>query len=76
MADDQIQIVAVLPGGQFFGLGLIEVNNIDVLIAFLASTDTRNGHAISPIDLRRAYDQAKNRESPRVGNNDHEADGA
>jgi hypothetical protein len=79
MADDaQIQIAAILPGGQFFGLGLIEVENADVLIAFLASHDTRDGRSISLSDLRRAYDQAANaqRQTHRGDNNDHEADGA
>lgn len=77
MADD-IQIVAILPGGQFLGLGIIEVSNVDAIIGFLASRDERVGHAISPADVRRAYDQAKaiTERATRSGNNDAEADGA
>lgn len=56
---DEIQVVAILPGGQFLGLGLIEVANVDVLIRCLVSRDERTHHAISPIDVRRAYGQAK-----------------
>lgn len=60
MADnDQIQIVAVLPGGQFFGLGLLQLSDVDILIALLASCDAPIGHPVSPIDVRRAYDQAQ-----------------
>jgi hypothetical protein len=61
MADDneQIQIVAILPGGQFLGLGLIEVTNVDVVLAYLASRDIRAGHSLSATDVRQAYDRAK-----------------
>ncbi len=77
MADEQIQIVAVLPGGQFLGLGLLELDDIDILIALLASRDARSGHAVSPIDVRRAYDQAKATQTPPArGNNDADDDGA
>lgn len=79
MADDeQLQIVAVLPGGQFFGLGLLELADIDLLIALLASRDVRSGHGVSPIDVRRAYDQAKAIQVAREqgANNDDQADGA
>ncbi len=73
MADEQIQIVAVLPGGQFLGLGLIERDNVDVLIACLASLDDHRGHALSPSDVRHAYDAAK---AARPGGNDADDDGA
>lgn len=55
----QLQIVAVLPGGQFFGLGLLALADVDILIALLASCDAPGGHLVSPIDVRRAYDQAQ-----------------
>lgn len=75
---DEIQIVAILPGGQFLGLGLIEVDNIDALIAFLASRDELGGRAITPSDVRRAFDQARDaqRRADTVGNNDADDDGA
>lgn len=78
MADDRIQLVAILPGGQFLGLGLIDVDNVDVLIAYLSSRDERGGHAISPIDVRRAYDQAKaaHARASAGGNNDADDDPA
>ena len=76
MADEHVQIVAILPGGQFLGLGLIDVDNVDVLIAYLASRDERGGHAISPIDVRRAYDHAKAHveRQAAAGNNDADDD--
>lgn len=83
VSDERVQIVAVLPDGQFFGLGLLELGDIDILIALLATRDARSGHGVSPIDVRRAYDQAKasqtalevNRQA-RGLNNDADADGA
>lgn len=76
MAEDRIQLVAILPGGHFLGLGLIDVDNVDILIAYLASRDERGGHAISPIDVRRAYDHAKARAAAAAapGNNDADDD--
>lgn len=81
--NDQIQIVAVLPGGLFFGLGLIELENVDALIACLASLDMRSGHPVSPIDLKAAYEQAKAAKASldanrlaRGINNDADDDGA
>ncbi len=76
MADDEIQIVALLPGGGFESIGLIELSNVDALIGFMASSDTRGGRSIRPSDLVEAYARAKARLEPAPGNNDGDADGA
>lgn len=57
--DEQVQIVAVLPGGGFESLGLVELQNLDAVLACLATLDTRGGHAVSLIDLKAAYQRAK-----------------
>lgn len=86
MADsDQIQIVAVMPGGGFESLGLVELGNLDAVLACLATLDTRGGHAVSLIDLQAAYQRAKDaqaglaRHRQTYGtdpNNDADDDGA
>ena len=83
MADDVIQLVAVLPGGGFESLGLVELENLDAIIACLATLDTRGGHPVSLIDIKRAFVRAKeahasleaNRQARGI-NNDAQDDGA
>lgn len=74
--DDAIQIVAVMPGGGFESIGLIEVTNVDLLIACMASLDTRGGRTIRPSDLVEAYARAKARQQRAPRNNDADDDGA
>lgn len=76
--DDQIQIVAVMPGGGFESLGIIELANLDALLTCMASRDMRGSHEVSVIDIKRAFDEARRRRNAQeqVGNNDGDADGA
>jgi hypothetical protein len=61
VADDLIQIVAVMPGGGFESLGLIATQDLDALLSCLTTRDTRGGHHVSVIDIMRALEQARPR---------------